>query len=190
MALREKANVPGSLERAVAMAVTRDQKLAVQKATKVLAMYSLVPEAKKPMCECTDMLRWLTRIIDTRNYNRVKPGAPVFGGTTGASSGVASLSGMDGDEDAKAKRLELAARATSGSGLYMTEAARFNTIATLTSLAALEANRMSMLHEAGLLDNICRAVHNERSDVPKQCSALAIMVSLTYHSYIGMHVSG
>ena len=94
------------------------------------------------------------------------------------------------DKDAKAKRLELAARATSGSGLYMTEAARFNTIATLTNLAALEANRMSMLHEAGLLDNICRAVHNERSDVPKQCSALAIMVSLTYHSYIGMQVSG
>eukprot|EP00585_Thalassiosira_rotula_P014453 CAMPEP_0196180210 /NCGR_PEP_ID=MMETSP0911-20130528/23436_1 /TAXON_ID=49265 /ORGANISM="Thalassiosira rotula, Strain GSO102" /LENGTH=74 /DNA_ID=CAMNT_0041449239 /DNA_START=24 /DNA_END=245 /DNA_ORIENTATION=+ len=47
MALREQANVPGSLERAVAMAVTRDQKLAVQKVTKVLAMYSLVPEAKK-----------------------------------------------------------------------------------------------------------------------------------------------
>lgn len=182
MALQEKTNVPGSLERAVAMAVTRDQKLAVQKVTKVLAMYSLVPEAKKPMCDCENMLRWLTRIIDTHNYNRVKPGAPVVGGSSNASGGV-DLSGMDsgdGDEDAKAKqakRLELAARATSGSGLYMTEAARFNTIATLTNLAALEANRMPMLREVGLLDNICRAVHNERSDVPKQCSALAIMVS-------------
>jgi len=60
----------------------------------------------------------------------------------------------------------------------MTEAARFNTIATLTNLAAHEANRMPMLREPGLLDNICRVVHNERSDVPKQCSALAIMVSI------------
>lgn len=180
MAIQEKANVPGSLERAVAMAVTRDQKLAVQKVTKVLAMYSLVPEAKKPMCDCEGMLRWLTRIIDTHNYNRVKPGAPVIGGT--ATSGmIGGMSGMDDDtdQDAKAKqakRIELATRATSGSGLYMTEAARFNTIATLTNLAALENNRMPMLREPGLLDNICRAVHNERSDVPKQCSALAIMV--------------
>ena len=181
-ALQEKANVPGSLERAVAMAVTRDQKLAVQKVTKVLAMYSLVPEAKKPMSDCEGMLRWLTRIIDTHNYNRVKPGAPVIGGGSSAAGRVTPplSSGMvavtdDDEEKEKAKRLELAKRATSGSGLYMTEAARFNTIATLTNLAALEANRMPMLWEPGLLDNICRAVHNERSDVPKQCSALAIM---------------
>ncbi len=141
-------------------------------------MYSLVPEAKKPMCDCPGMLKWLTRIIDTHNYNRVKPGAPPIGGTTGAGPGT------DGDADPKqAKRRELAARATSGSGLYMTEAARFNTIATLTNLAAFEANRMSMLHEAGLLDNICRAVHNERSDVPKHCSALAIMVSFPILSF-------
>lgn len=181
-------NVPGSLERAVAMAVTRDQKLAVQKVTKVLAMYSLVPEAKSPMCQCEGMLRWLTRIIDTHNYNRVKPGTPAFGGRAsfrGKGGLRGSVGGGDGatytsdmpDEAKKddAKRLELASRATSGSGLYMTEAARFNTIATLTNLAALESNRMPMLLEPGLLDNICRAVHNEHSDVPKQCSALAIM---------------
>lgn len=182
-AIQEKANVPGSLERAVAMAVTRDQKLAVQKVTKVLAMYSLVPEAKKPMCECDGMLRWLTRIIDTHNYNRVKPGAPIFGGTAAAGGVNApfvepTASNSNKPEDAEAKRvarLALASRATSGSGLYMTEAARFNTIATLTNLAALESNRMQMISEPGLIDNICRAVHNERSDVPKQCSALAIM---------------
>jgi len=183
-------NVPGSLERAVAMAVTRDQKLAVQKVTKVLAMYSLVPEAKSPMCQCEGMLRWLTRIIDTHNYNRVKPGTPAFGGRAsfrgkggsgvggGGGSNIHGSFNSDMSDDAKkdsAKRLELASRATSGSGLYMTEAARFNTIATLTNLAALESNRMSMLLEPGLLDNICRAVHNEHSDVPKQCSALAIM---------------
>ena len=179
------SNVPGSLERAVAMAVTRDQKLAVQKVTKVLAMYSLVPEAKSPMCQCVGMLRWLTRIIDTHNYNRVKPGTPAFGGRAsfrGTGDGASGVGGGGGstlrgsfsstmsDEAKKdnAKRLELASRATSGSGLYMTEAARFNTIATLTNLAALESNRMPMLLEPGLLDNICRAVHNEHSDVPKQ----------------------
>lgn len=184
-ALQEKANVPGSLERAVAIAVTRDQKLAVQKVTKVLAMYSLVPEAKRPMCVCKGMLRWLTRIIDTHNYNRVKPGTPSFGGMA-SPGGVGALARpgaasddhshhSDDDKYKTAKRLELATNATSGSGLYMTEAARFNTIATLTNLAALEANRMQMLQEPGLMDNVCRAVHNERSDVPKQCSALAIM---------------
>lgn len=192
-ALQEKANVPGSLERAVAMAVTRDQKLAVQKATKVLAMYSLVPEAKRPMCQCEGMLRWLTRIIDTHNYNRVKPGAPVIGGMASAVNGGTTESVTEGDESddklRRAKRLELATRVTSGAGLYMTEAARFNTIATLTNLAAHEANRMPMLREPGLLDNICRVVHNERSDVPKQCSALAIMVSLCKILRHGFHVS-
>jgi hypothetical protein len=179
-ALQEQANVPGSLERAAAVAVTRDQKLAVQKVTKVLAMYSLVPEAKKPMCESVGMLKWLTRIIDTHSYNRVKPGAPVIGGAAAEKSKL----NLAGPNDPKPegllstendKRMELAMRATSGSGLYMTEAARFNTIATLTNLAALEDNRMQMLQEPGLIDNVCRAVHNERSDVPKQCSALAIM---------------
>lgn len=182
-AINEKANVPGSLERAVAMAVTRDQKLAVQKVTKVLAMYSLVPEGKRPMCECEGMLRCLTRIIDTHNYNRVKPGAPVIGGTAStslpgpldAANATTNPNGLENENAKHAARLALATRATSGSGLYMTEAARFNTIATLTNLAALEANRMPMLSEPGLMDNVCRAVHNERSDVPKQCSALAIM---------------
>jgi hypothetical protein len=176
-ALQEKANVPGSLERAAAVAVTRDQKLAVQKVTKVLAMYSLVPEAKRPMCTSPGMLKWLTRIIDTHNYNRVKPGAPVIGGRASEKhlarpNDPAPAVVVDTEKD---KRMELAMRATSGSGLYMTEAARFNTIATLTNLAALEDNRMQMLQEPGLMDNVCRAVHNERSDVPKQCSALAIM---------------
>ena len=139
-------------------------------------MYSLVPEAKKPMCDCPGMLRWLTRIVDTHNINRVKPGAPPIGGM----SSKGSINGGDGLDAKQAKRQEMATRATSGAGLYMTEAARFNTIATLTNLAAHEENRMNMLHEPGLLDNICRAVHNERSDVPKQCAALAIMVSLLY----------
>ena len=188
MASQEKIHMPGSLERAASTAVTRDQKLAVQKATKVLAMYSLVPEAKQPMCECRGMLHCLTRIIDTHYYNRLKPGAPVIGGAVSkasdrvrrcaaaATDGDAStLSGTVGGEmSSKVRRLEIAASATSGAGLYMTEAARFNTIATLTNLAAHEANRMRMLGEPGMLDNICRVVFNERSDVPKECAALAI----------------
>lgn len=146
-------------------------------------MYSLVPEAKNPMCQCEGMLKWLTRIIDTHNYNRVKPGGLGAGEVAAANNGMDNIGDNNKDDKAKqAKRDELAKRAMSGSGLYMTEAARFNTIATLTNLAALETNRMSMLREAGLLDNICRAVHNERSDVPKQCSALAIMVRAVKHS--------
>ena len=77
-----------------------------------------------------------------------------------------------------ARRLEIATRATYGSRLYMTETVRFNTIAILTNLTALETNRILMLRGAGLLDKNCRAVHTyERSDVLKQCIALAIMVS-------------
>ena len=142
------------------------------------------------------MLHCLTRIIDTHYYNRLKPGAPVIGGAAskaserrilrGAAGGAcaSTLSGMDcGASQAnfeQAKRLDIAASATSGAGLYMTEAARFNTIATLTNLAAHEANRMRMLSEPSLLDNICREVFNERSDVPKECAALAIMVRVYY----------
>ena len=187
LTMQDKANLPGSIERAVAMAVTRDLKLAVQKATKVLAMYSLVPEAKQPMCECKGMLHCLTTIIDTNYYNRIKPGAPFISGTASkvstsgsdAGEGASTYSRMDGEESSKleqAKRREIATHARSGAGLFMTEAARFNTIATLTNLAAHEANRMPMLREPGLLDNICRVVFNERSDLPKQCAALAIMV--------------
>ena len=141
-------------------------------------MYSLVPETKAPMCECEGMLRMLTRIIDTHNYNRVKPGAPAIGGTAsaavaaaamGLSGSVAAAAGLGGigadavqpGDDAEAitrkeaaARLALAQRATSGSGLYVTEAARFNTIAALTP------NRMRMLTGPGLIEN--------GSDVPKQ----------------------
>mmetsp|Transcript_36780 Transcript_36780/g.51967 ORF Transcript_36780/g.51967 Transcript_36780/m.51967 type:complete len:510 (+) Transcript_36780:149-1678(+) len=118
----------------------RDLKLAVQKVTKLLAMYSLVPEAKHPMVHCPGLLTVLVRVIDTRNLNR-----------------AANPTGKHQP------------------GLVMTEAARFNTIATLTNLAAAEENRISMLTTPGLVDNIARIVQNERSDVARQCSALALM---------------
>jgi len=122
----------------------RDLKLAVQKVTKLLAMYSLVPEAKFPMVHCPGVLHALVMIIDTRNLSRAR----------------LSIGG--------------ASRCT-GTGLVMTEAARFNTIATLTNLAAAEENRITMLQTEGLVDNIARIVQNERSEVARQCSALAIM---------------
>mmetsp|Transcript_17132 Transcript_17132/g.25437 ORF Transcript_17132/g.25437 Transcript_17132/m.25437 type:complete len:650 (-) Transcript_17132:701-2650(-) len=151
----EKENMPGGPERAAATAVSRAQKLAVQKITKLLAIYSLVPQAKIPMARCPGMLPVLVTIIDTHSFNRVRPAAPAL--HPGSNS----------------RRLQT--QAASGAGLYMTEAARFNTIATLTNLAAAEENRMLMLAEPSLVDNVARVVHNERSDVARQCSALAIM---------------
>mmetsp|Transcript_28385 Transcript_28385/g.41945 ORF Transcript_28385/g.41945 Transcript_28385/m.41945 type:complete len:521 (+) Transcript_28385:276-1838(+) len=129
---------------------SRDLKLAVQKVTKLLAMYSLVPEAKYPMVVCPGLLTVLVKVIDTRNLNRVRSHGPSTGlnGVRGASTGV---------------------------GLIMTEAARFNTIATLTNLAAAEENRITMLTTPGLVDNVARIVQNERSEVARQCSALALM---------------
>jgi hypothetical protein len=128
----------------------RDLKLAVQKVTKLLAMYSLVPEAKYPMVVCPGLLVVLVKIIDTSNLNRVRP--------QGHSIGFNGVRGS-----------------TAGMGLVMTEASRFNTIATLTNLAASEENRVTMLTTPGLVDNIARIVQNERSDVARQCSALALM---------------
>lgn len=128
----------------------RDLKLAVQKITKLLAMYSLVPEAKYPMVVCPGLLAVLVKVIDTRNLNRVRPHGP--------STGYNGVRGAGG-----------------GTGLAMTEAARFNTIAALTNLAAAEENRITMLTTPGLVDNIARIVQNERSDVARQCSALALM---------------
>ena len=130
---------------------SRDLKLAVQKVTKLLAMYSLVPEAKYPMVHCPGMLTALAKVIDTRNLNRVRPHGPASVGAKGIKGGATGLS------------------------LVMTEAARFNTIATLTNLAAAEENRITMLTTVGLVDNIARIVQNERSDVARQCSALALM---------------
>jgi hypothetical protein len=124
----------------------RDLKLAVQKVTKLLAMYSLVPEAKFPMVHCPGLLVILVMIIDTKHLSRMRPTASTRGIHVGATA-----------------------------TLVMTEAARFNTIATFTNLAAAEENRITMLQTVGLVDNIARIVQNERSEVARQCSALAIM---------------
>lgn len=196
-----RESIPGGAERAVASAMNRDMKLSVQKVTKLLAIYSLVPEAKVVMCRCEGMLSVLVRIIDTSSFNRMRPGskrmgsvndrgdASVAGGSVmsggGGAGGRAGSSRSLGGQSSRSlgggsSRNLIAGSSgvrgsTSGVGLHMTEAARFNVIATLTNLAAAEPNRMIMLAEPGLVDNIARVVHNERSDVARQCSALAIM---------------
>jgi hypothetical protein len=125
--------------------VSRDLKLAVQKLTKILALYSLVPEAKHPMAHCPGMLTTLVKIIDTRHFNHLRAHQVNWRNEEG------------------------------GPTLVLTEAARFHTIATLTNLAAMEDNRLTMLREPRLVENIALLVQNERADVAKQCSALALM---------------
>jgi hypothetical protein len=177
--LNHSANI---VERNIAQACNRENKIVVQKVTKILAVYSLIPEAKIAMTNCPGLLSILVKITDTHNLNRMKGGAgsmrpvtkrmlnknaelPI---TDDPSIEFQTATGGNGIQGSSA-----------GLGLYMTEAARFNAIAILTNLAAVEHNRMTMLSEPGLVDNIARVVHNERSDVARQCSALAIM-NLTY----------
>lgn len=118
---------------------TRDTKLSIQKITKLLALYSLVPEAKYHITHCPGMLYVLVKVLDTRWLHH----ADQTSSTT--------------------------------THLVMTEAARFHTLATLTNLAASENNRRTLLQTPGLVDAIARVVPQERSDVARQCSALALM---------------
>ena len=189
-----------TIERTVtSVATNKETKVSVQKVTKILAIYSLIPAAKIRMAKCPGLLSVLVKITDTHNMNRMKslrpvpkrlsrpngvPGEddgsyisntteqlnPLQGGSVDCSVSVTSdksntsTSGSNGIRGTNA-----------GVGLYMTEATRFNAIAILTNLAAVERNRLIMLSEPGLVNNIARVVHNERSDVARQCSALAIM---------------
>jgi len=177
----EKEQSSGGVERAVQMAANREMKVAVQKMTKILAVYSLVPEAKVPIASFPGMLPVLVKIIDTRNMNRLIV-HPVVKGSKAARKARQNNYSPDKNETDSSKDNRTMAfgangiqGATSGSGLYMTESSRYNTIATLTNLAAAESNRMLMIGEPGLVEGIALVVHNERSDVARRCSALAIM---------------
>ncbi len=169
--LNQTANV---IEKNLALAVNRENKQTVQKVTKILAVYSLIPEAKAAMATSDGLLAVLVKITDTNNLNRLKSMRPVSKRIQNSMkiNSNATLSTLDAFAGSGGNGIN---GATSGSGLYMTEAARFNAIAILTNLAAVEENRMYMLSEPGLVDNIARVVHNERSDVARQCSSLAIM---------------
>jgi hypothetical protein len=169
--LNQTAN---TIEKNLALAVNRENKLTVQKVTKILAVYSLIPEAKVAMATSDGLLGVLVKITDTHNLNRLKSMRPI-------SKRIHNAMKMNSNNSFVAQGTAIAtggngiSGATAGAGLYMTEAARFNAIAVLTNLAAVEQNRMHMLSEPGLVDNIARVVHNERSDVARQCSSLAIM---------------
>ena len=176
------------IDRNLAQAINRENKLSVQKITKILAVYSLIPEAKMVMANCPGLLTVLVKITDTQNINRMKTTRPVskriqkrMSMNTNTSANDSGIGSTTMHMNASVDNINATTGAngingsTAGAGLYMTEAARFNAIAVLTNLAAVEQNRMLMLSEPGLVDNIARVVHNERSDVARQCSSLAIM---------------
>jgi hypothetical protein len=143
----------------------RDVRLSVQKVTKLLAIYSLVPQAKVPMTCYSKLLPLLVKIIDTRGINRMSSQKKVRNKNAfPPAKGNSIMFGANGIRGVE-----------SGAGLYFTEASRFNTIATLTNLAASERVRMRMLSEPDLVDHIALVAHTERSDVARQCSALALM---------------
>jgi len=196
----EKCNhSANATEKALSIATNRETKVSVQKVTKILAMYRLIPEAKIKMAKCPGLLPVLVKITDTHNLNRMKSMRPVSKRLLKKKNdqhfdddrSLISLSTklltplapkMDGMNASGGNGGEIATegangiRGTSaGVGLYMTEASRFNAIAVLTNLTSVEKNRMLMLSEPGLVNNIARVVHNERSDIARQCSALAIM---------------
>mmetsp|Transcript_24955 Transcript_24955/g.37315 ORF Transcript_24955/g.37315 Transcript_24955/m.37315 type:complete len:716 (-) Transcript_24955:1701-3848(-) len=233
-----------TIEKLIAtIATNKETKVAVQKVTKILAVYSLIPAAKLKMAKCPGFLSILVKITDTHNMNRMKSLRPVSkrlmanktnihnqnhqsdsnyyhnnsgNNTSGNNNNNSNLAASDDDRSIISQSTKLlnpiapstveqptnntipgisntnnantninSSQISSGSngirgttagvGLYMTEASRFNSIAILTNLAAVEKNRLIMLSEPGLVNNIARVVHNERSDVARQCSALAIM---------------
>lgn len=162
------------IDRNLSQAINRENKLTVQKITKILAVYSLIPEAKMAMANFPGLLTVLVKITDTQNINRMKTMRPVSKriqkSMNANAAATVTADNLDATNGANGINGSMA-----GAGLYMPEAARFNAIAVLTNLAAVEQNRMLMLSEPGLVDNIARVVHNERSDVARQCSSLAIM---------------
>jgi len=97
--------------------VSKDKKIAAQKITKVLSAYSLVPSAKIPVAHEKKMISSLSKVIDISGYNRLV--------AEKMNPGLGS-NGVKGS--------------ASGTGLLMTEAARFNAIATITNLAFAEGN--------------------------------------------------
>jgi hypothetical protein len=171
------------IDRNLSQAINRENKLSVQKITKILAVYSLIPEAKAVMARCPGLLSVLVKITDTQNINRMKTMRPVSNrikkcmmhASASANGFHVNVRPHSDATSASASGANGINGTTAGAGLYMTEAARFNAIAVLTNLAAVEQNRMLMLSEPGLVNNIARVVHNERSDVARQCSSLAIM---------------
>lgn len=168
------------------IATNKEAKVVVQKITKILAVYSLIPAAKVKMAKCPGLLSILVKITDTHNMNRMKSMRPVSKRylANKANQAQGSSSEVDDDRSLISQTTKLLTPPTptndtdsisnssntsissipfnkpstgsngisgtsAGVGLYMTEAARFNAIAILTNLAAIEKNRMIMLSEPG-----------------------------------------
>jgi uncharacterized protein GlcG (DUF336 family) len=67
-----------AIEKAIsAIATNKETRISVQKVTKILAHYSLIPAAKIKMVKCHGLLSILVKITDTHNMNRMKSMRPV-----------------------------------------------------------------------------------------------------------------
>ena len=176
----------------VAIAMNKETKVTVQKVTKLLSVYSLIPDAKAKMIKCPGLLSILVKITDTQNMNRMKSMRPIskrllanktnkpgefVDDDRSATGSMTSHSSRHSDKQSTVN--STASNGVSGTyagvGLYVNETSRFNALAVFTNLASVEKNRMIMVSEPNLLNNIARVVNNERSDVARQMSALAIM---------------
>ena len=106
--------------------------------------YSLVPQAKAVLATTPGLVSALVSVADTLPTNNF----PSFSRQSAGNHII----------DCKSV------------GLQMTEACRFNAIATLTNLASMERNRIKMLAVPCLVDTIARVVHHESSDIARQVS--------------------
>ena len=117
-------------ERALNQVANRENKISVQKITKILALYSLVPEAKVTMASSPGLLSILVKITDTHNINRMKnrmrPVSKRYGylGVSSSSDDQSTESEMSFVSSKSSMGGNGIKGASSGVGLYMTEAAR------------------------------------------------------------------
>lgn len=87
--------------------VSKDRKIAVQKMTKVLAAYSLIPCAKVPIVETPGMLTCLVKVIDVCGFNRMGQGKDNIGEMTQVAqfNAVATLTNLAFAEETREKML-------------------------------------------------------------------------------------
>ena len=133
--------------------ITKDQKIAIQKVTKVLAAYSLIPSAKYEMAHTPGLVSTLVNIIDTKGSDRMLSNkhAHLNNGANGIRNSVGGI------------------------GLLLTEAIRFNAIAVITNLAHADGNKMFMIAQPNLIENISRVASYDHHEVARRCASLAIM---------------
>lgn len=125
--LNQSAN---ATERALNQVANRENKISVQKITKILALYSLVPEAKVTMASSPGLLSILVKITDTHNINRMKNSMRPISKRYGYLGANASSDDQSVESEVSLATSKISVGgngikgASSGVGLYMTEAAR------------------------------------------------------------------